>query len=252
MYNINDLIFYATCSYKYKFKLSSTKVLSSNADDKTIITTALRDTYIHYFQNIGIGIKLNSNNLTQFFSRKCVEYKKSSTGITALLIRDTRALIDAHAILIKLGNYLKENDELVAVKYPIERSIRSYTITDEIDLLILRRPEGQPVFLEAVYFDVSPEPEPAKHFGPMIRAAFARSALIRELAGIHTTVVSTQWHIISNKVSNIFLSQDDRYSYARLLTSIIKGIEAESFYPRPSYGVCDTCAFNAICSWKIK
>lgn len=218
------------------------------ADDSFIVASALRDAYIRYFQRLGISSPLKPIELTKYFSKKCLDYKRASWNDTTSIVLDAKLLIQAHDLVLNAHQLLGPKDELIAVSYPAERSFKGSLIKDTIDVIILRRPHNKEAYVNLVYFDT--KSVNANDFNNLLRAHFGYSVVLRELSK-DFKVVCTVLDVLSNKSHVISLKPNERVAYVRIINNLIQGVESKVYYPRPSNGACESCAYKTVCSWHI-
>lgn len=177
-------------------------------------------------------------------------YKKELND-ESIFVSDAKALIAAHDSVLKMPSLLNPTDELVAVNYPLERTIRGITVQDEVDLIFLRHPPSKESYVEMIYLDTSLRMPNEADFGFLLKANYGYSVVQRELIGSSIQVRCTILNVLTNKRIEISFKEEQRFNYQRLISNLSKGIENEIFYPRPSFGACDTCTFKQTCSWRI-
>lgn len=250
-YELTDLILYAECPLKVKFKLNKKLKLPEYADDRRLISTALRDSYIYYFQRMGLNSTPSPQKIAAYFSKKCMEYKKAMSNDPSVVIKDTKALIVAHENVLNVNRLLGEGDELVAINYPVERSLLKNTIKDSIDMIVLKHQPKAQTYVELTYFDTSESKTDEKDLGILLRANLGYGIVSRELVSNFTEVKCNVLNVMSNKKTEITLERGQRWNYHRVIGSLIKGIEADIYYPRASKGACDHCKWGTVCNWKI-
>jgi CRISPR/Cas system-associated exonuclease Cas4 (RecB family) len=90
-----------------------------------------------------------------------------------------------------------------------------------------------------------------KDFGFLLKANYGYSVVLRELISSSIQVRCTVLNVLTNKRIEISFKEEQRFNYQRLISNLAKGIENEIFYPRPSFGACETCTFKQTCSWRI-
>lgn len=247
-YNLSDLILYATCPYKYRYKVESKSGTSIYADDSFIVASALKESYLWYFQRLGLNSPIKPLELTRHFSKKCLDYKRASFSDTSNIVLDAKLLIQAHDLVLNADKILGPKDELVAVSYPVERTFKESLIKDTVDLIVLRRPKNEPPYVNVMFINI--KGELPNDFNLLLRAHFGYSVVLRELAK-DLKVVCTVLDVLSNKTSVISLKPNERVAYVRIINSLILGIRSKVYYPRPSNGACETCTFRSVCAWHI-
>lgn len=249
-YYLPDLCLYATCPLKVKYKQQGVPAIVSCADDRYIISTALRDTYIKYFQMKGLGKPITISRAAAMFSKLAFSYKKQYAQSNSIFFNDTQLLIDAHALVVGIEKFLNPTDELIAANFPLERVIGGHLIRDESDLIVFRHPPNKESYVDIIYFDTNAEIK-VPDFNLLLRVNFGLSVVTRELMGEALKIKSTLYNILSGNLREIVLSREQRFNYQRLIKNIINGVEAGAFYPRPSFGACEHCSYKTICSWKL-
>ncbi len=249
-YDLKDLCIYSTCSLKYHYKSINKPALPGGADERYIINIALKESYIRYFQHKGLSKPIAIGKLMAFFSSRVLHYKSIWTSNQSFKIDDTKALIDAHSLIVNIENFINPYDELVAVSFPVERVIGGSMITDEIDMIVFRHPPKKESYIEIVYFDIN-SLQDKPDFTMLLRANLGTSIVTRELMGEALKIRPVVYHIQSGKSLELQLQHEQRLNYQRLIKNLIKGIDNKIYYPRPSYGACEHCNYFNICSWKI-
>jgi hypothetical protein len=249
-YLLKDICLYTVCPLKLFYKNAGKQMIVSDADDRYIISTALRETYIKYFQLKGLGKPMSIRRAAALFSSLAFDYKSKWTKDSSKFFQDTKSLVDAHSLVVNIDKFLNPSDELVAALFPLERNIGQHIVKDESDLIIFRHPPKKESYVEIVYFDISNRDDPVD-FNLLLRANFGLSVVTRELMGEALTIKSTLYNLLSGKITEITLSREHRFNYQKLIRNIINGIEAKVYYPRPSYGTCEHCSYSNNCSWKI-
>lgn len=241
---------YAKCSLKYLYKISGKESIVSDADERYIMSVALKDTYIKYFHQKGLGKPMNNSNAMSMFSSKLIAYKTKWLKDKSLAIQDTKTLLTAHQNIVDAEKFINPEDELIAASFPVERVIGDRMIKDEIDLIVFRHPKNKESYIEIIYFDVNPL-QSKPDFTVMLRANLGLTVVKQDLMGEALIVKCTVYNILSGKSTDIELSHEHRFNYRRFIKSLFTGIESKLFYPRDSYNVCEHCSYSSICSWKV-
>jgi len=239
---------YAECPLKEKFYKANPRMLLPDMDAKTLISTALRDTYIHYFQRLGLhGQAPSVQASVQYFSRRWVEYKKSYGQDTT---RIAPILIQAHEKIVRLPELFNDQQEIAAAGFPLERVVRGNLITDSADLIILNRQRPE-LTVDVYYFDTSSKKNTEEDFGVQLRANFGMSSVRRDLRHDFVSSRVFTYNILGEYQKEVKMPMIQRMNYPRIIAGLVRAVDAKAYYPRPSNGACNSCMFNQICSWRM-
>lgn len=244
IYDLDDLIMFSICPFKYLFK-SKGKINSRFIlDEKYLIDCALKDTFLYYVTTLSFKKDLTYRQLVSYMSKRLVAYTLIGEDPLPIKPEELTRAIDLVSRFqdIVMG-------ELVAVNFPIERVyINSYTVRSAADMILYSKISNT---LEIVFIE---HPDFIAHnlFGLQLKACFVSGLIRRDLAGSGMNIVCNILNMRTHKRTEIELNKDHKINYNRFIKSIIKSIEAKAFYPRPSFGACSTCTARSGCDWKVK
>jgi len=238
------------CPLKWELHKKYELDIPCDADSSTIITSALKDTFIKHFQMLGLRSPWTTGSSLKYLSKRWQEYRDKFAAFDIKTKQVVNDLAQAQQVVMDIDNIFAKNSDIVAVNFPIERTIRGYTITDNIDL-ILQHTKPEP-YLQLIYFDTSINKNTNKSFDTSLRACVGYSAVHRDLVSYSTDVRVTKLHLLSGKASGLVLSRDYKVNYPRIISNLCKQMESRNTYPRPSAIFCKNCVFNNNCHWAIK
>lgn len=252
MYKVNDLTLYSICPAKYRFYTKLEQDMFYDLSDRTLVSTALRDTYKYYYFNLGMyGTKYSIKRLIRYFTRRWNYYKALYETICGSKVFQIIDLVKAHEALLKIDDLIDEGSELVASDYPIERNIRGRLFIDSIDLIVINRNGPQDV-IEIIYLDPSITKRDENDFAVVLKANFGLSCVARDLTRDNIRFKAIILNVMTRNRKEIVLDLTTRFNYPRYLTVLANGIDYNIIYPRPSFGACQHCAFKVACNWKVK
>jgi len=249
-YNLDHLILYSSCPLKYAYFKTGESPTSYDADHRTIITSALKDTVIKHFTLKGMGRSISATHDSRYFSKRWHEYRKNLTRDSERLKSATDLLVKAHERVLSINNIFPSNYEIAAVNFPTEMSVKSCLITSSIDLLFIDKDNTRDAFI--IFLDTSIRKKTENDLGSFLKATFNLSATSRDLIDSRVNVRCLKYNLLHNYKKEIKLTREHRTYYPKIISGITKCIESESFYPRASLDACEHCTYKDICSWKIK
>jgi hypothetical protein len=225
--------------------------VSHNADERTIVSSALRDTFIKHFQMLGMKRSWNTSSAVRFFSKRWAFYRDQFQKPKDRYGRTTTLLVKAQDTLLRLPSIFDSGYELAAVNFPTELSIREWLICDSLDLVVTKK-NRHGTDIELYFLDDSLHAKDMNDFGVLLRATVGLSSAKNDLIGTNSKVKCFLLHTLSLKKQEIILEKEHRTHYPRLIGNIIRGIETSSIYPRSSYEECTHCTYRNVCSWRLR
>ena len=220
-------------------------------DDRTIIATALKDTYIKYFQMTGMRRRWSSGMSTRYFSRRWHELSQEFNKLNKKRRRIAPLLLKAHDHAVKVQELYDVHCEIIAAKFPVQYNIRSAIVKSSVDLILLRHPPRGQRVLEIYYFDDSLSKKDRVSFEATVRAMLGLASVRRDLGTRELPTKCILFNVLGTWKKEIALRQDQQTNYPRVLRALVKGIEAEAIYPRASSDACEHCTFNSKCQWSF-
>jgi len=251
VYNLSDLILYAACPAKYKYYKDSNVKLYYDLDDRTIVSSALKDTYIYYFQKLAFTkVGPSPVSTTKFFSKKWHEYKSMFNATGKVAGRTAPDIIKGHEAAINAQAVFDKDYEICAVNFPVEMAIDQNIYKDSVDLVLLHRPPGKYASVVIVFFDASGKPTAANDFGAILRAIFGTICVKRDLITTGIKVKCILFNALHQTSREIDQTTEHSFNYPKIITNLAKAVDLDLFYPRASNDTCNYCTWNTICSWK--
>lgn len=223
----------------------------SDVDDKLLVSEALRDTAIKYFQYVGLGKSCTKKFLYSYFSTRWAEYNATygKLGKRTKSLSDT--ILKAQDRIANLDSLLEKDFQVAAVAFPYERSLGQIVVTDTIDLISLNkiRSDGGATEVNITVFDSNISNSNASSFPTRIRALMSLAYARRELLGSDLNINTKVVNLFNGTHQMIDLTREHRFNYPRLLRNIAHQCSADLFYPTSLSTVCVTCPFRICCSW---
>ena len=272
IYNIDNLIDYATCPYKYRFRVSEPSKNNKyiNTDNRDRIGSILRSIYIHHLVQKGLGNNLTLRALNVAFSKALVKEKligvqgfqvnnissiSHETANNSVIINPTELISYLESIrnfYALIDVYEKNHFHIVAVEYPIERKFidrneTSFSIRSNQDVILYNESSGNKILL-CISFDH----KFSNNFGTTLKACLNYVQIKRELTGENVNVNNIILDPFSLKQTEVKLDQDHRLNYPRILKSLVESIQNKVYYPRVSNGACEHCVYQNKCIWSFK
>lgn len=249
-YNLDDLILYSSCPLKYAYSKTEESSMPYDADHRTIISSALKDTVIKHFTLKGMGKNISATHDSRYFSKRWHKYRKSFTKNSERFKNTTDLLVKAHDRVLNIYNIFPNNYEIAAVNFPTEMSVKSYIITSSIDLLFIDKDNTKDAFI--IFLDTSLRKKTEIDLGSFLKATFNLSSTCRDLIDSRVNIRCLKYNLLYDYKKEIKLTREHRTYYPKIISGITKCIKSESFYPRASLDACEHCTYKDICSWKIK
>lgn len=246
--NISDIVLYMQCPLKYKIYKELDYSVPYNADSKTIISCALRDTIVQAYKLAGSRRGYTIDGLSRYFSKCWSVYRKTYVSMGGIMEKYRGYLFDAHKRVVDFT--LPDGFDVALTEYPIERVIRGNIYKDMIDVILVNKKDTKKITL--IFFDTSLAKKSEIDYGTQLRALVGRSCFIRELQGDNTIEITCRVVNLYHKYTReIQSSVPDKLNYPRAVNNINKAIKSKLFYPRASEDACNTCFFKEQCHWKI-
>ena len=246
--NISETVLYMQCPLKYKMYKEHDYNVPYNADSKTIVSCALRDTIMHAYKLAGTRRGYTINALSKYFSKSWSSYRDTYIEMGGTIEKYRGYLFDAHKRVVDFT--LPEGEDVALVGYPVERNIRNNIYKDALDVVLINKKDTKKVTL--IFFDTSLAKKSEIDYGTQLRALVGRSCFIRELQGDNNIEITCRVVNLYHKYTReLHLSTPDKLNYPRAVNNITKAIKDKLFYPRASEEACASCFFKEQCHWKI-
>jgi CRISPR/Cas system-associated exonuclease Cas4 (RecB family) len=226
--------------------------LAYDVDDKHLVSEALRDTVVKYFQYVGFGKACTKKFLYSFFSTRWSEYNTAYGSLAKRTKHLSDTILKAQKNLSNIDSLLEKDFQIAAVAFPYERAVGSIVVADTIDLISVNKLRGDNGTTEVniVVLDTTDTNASSNLFAVRMRALMSLAYARRDLLGSDLNINTKVVNFLSGSHKNVSLSREHRFNYPRLLKSIAKNIEDKNFYPTSVASVCKTCVFRMDCQWR--
>jgi CRISPR/Cas system-associated exonuclease Cas4 (RecB family) len=160
--------------------------------------------------------------------------------------------LKANELALKVKDvYDKSDREIIATKYPIERSIRGFVVKDSVDVIVLKsNGPKKPKTLELYQLTTQLSKDTTVTFFDTLKALLSISMIRRDFS-LDIPVKCIVLNTLNLQKKEITLEKKHRVNYPRIISSIVKSIENDVFYPRESKETCANCIFKNKCIWSI-
>lgn len=238
------------CPLKYSLFLNSDSSLNYPLDARTIISTALAETYIKACERIAQGRPYSLAERAKFFSRVWNELKSKYISSGGDEGRTHGLLMTAHKKVLEMDNLIPGNWDVGVSRYPTELFIGDAVIKDRLDLVMVNRRKTNQVRI--IIMDTSLCKESDIDYGIHLRALFNATFFKRELRSTpDMSIDCSVYNLHHGYQKPLHFTKNDSLNYQRSIKNVIKCINGSAFYPRASADSCKHCMFKNNCSFSI-
>ena len=238
------------CPLKYKFSKEHGNILPPDADYKSIITTALKETYIKHLHMLGMGKVWPVSSASRYFSKKWSAYKKQLDEMGVEPIKYSHLLLLAQEKILTLKDYPPKGYEVGAVDYIGQRNFKGeILITTKIDCVFVIK-DQRATRVKVVIFEDKPIEDYEVNYANQLKALISYSIVRRELLDARAPLSCSVFNCMTGETRPINIRQEHAINYPRVVRNVIAAIESGISYPIASKENCKSCIYNKMCSWK--
>jgi CRISPR/Cas system-associated exonuclease Cas4 (RecB family) len=247
-YKLRDILQYAKCPFKYKLHLENNSQYLYDLDSRSIITSALAETYLQACHYISQGKPFSTQQRAKYFSRSWNKLNDMFISKGGKANRVHAHLLSAHNSVLNMDKPISSSKDVAVVSFPTELIIKNYLITDKLDLVLVDKKNTHNI--ELVFIDYSNSEKRHIDLDTNIRAMFNLLYFKKELTGTPNLNIScTIFNLHHNYHKKITISKTKLTNYKAFIVDIIRGIEADIYYPRATNSECQECFFKYTCQF---
>lgn len=237
VYSIDDVLDYITCPYKLTHSGEPETILPPTVS--ACLTEVYEETFKFMLSRLLINNRVKLSSMNKHFNKLWSEKSKK-----VKVKKTPQFLFKVHNKVLGIWNLLPNDVEVIAYKYPCVKQYGKGVVQGELDAVLYDRKNNRIQGIHCINPNIT-DSKSSDYYVETLGSYFL-DCLTEDFGDTSEVSVS---------LMNMDVISRYRWTYRDInsvLANVISAIEAEIFYPRNVYQICNNCSYRNSCNRRSK